>query len=225
MVIGCAALTRELRVVLGDALDGHDAEDVTLHLLPANLHNRPDRIPGEVRQAIAEHARPDDHVVVAYADCGTGGLLDATLADIGGMGGRGGRGTQPTRLAGAHCYELFAGSDEFAALCAAEPGTFFLTDFLARQFEQLVWVGLGLDRHPELRDQYFGNYRRLVQLGQQVPDTDSDTDPDTESDAELQELGRSAAARLGLEYEFRRTGVDHLREAVIGAIGRRRVAS
>src|SRR5205085_4452983 len=126
-------------------------------------------------------------VFVAYADCGTGGALDALLAAFPGVG----------RLPGAHCYELFAGSAAFAALHEAELGTFYLTDFLTRHFYALVWCGLGLDRHPELRDLYFGAYRRVVLLSQ-APD------------AELVARARAAAARLGLEFSHHPTGRDGL---------------
>ena len=123
---------------------------------------------------------------VAYADCGTGGLLDPVIAEEG-----------VERLAGAHCYEFYATSPEFARIVEDEPATFFLTDFLARNFDRLVIKGLGLDRHPELRDQYFGNYRRLVYLAQ--------TD-----DPALVTAARRAARRLGLEYEQRQTGYGQL---------------
>jgi hypothetical protein len=125
-------------------------------------------------------------VFVAYADCGTGGLLDPVIAEEG-----------VERLAGAHCYEVYATSPEFAKLVDDEPATFFLTDFLARNFDRLIVKGLGLDRHPELRDQYFGNYRRLVYLAQ------------TE-DPELDRTARRAARRLGLRYERRATGYGQL---------------
>jgi Protein of unknown function (DUF1638) len=123
-------------------------------------------------------------VSIAYADCGTGGHLDAVIERHG-----------VKRLPGAHCYEFFAGSALFASLQEAEPGTFYLTDYLARHFEQLVFVGLGLDRHPHLRDMYFGNYMRLVLLSQ----TDS---------AELVALGQAAAQQIGLAFEHRHVGME-----------------
>src|SRR5262249_56609907 len=124
----------------------------------------------------------------AYADCGTGGALDALLAEFPGV----------ARLPGAHCYEVFAEGETFATLQESELGTFYLTDFLARHFDALVWSGLGLDRHPELRDAYFGAYRRVVLLAQ-APDP------------ELIARARAAAARLGLAFEHRATGPDRLR--------------
>ena len=135
---------------------------------------------------------------LAYADCGTGGALDRFVD------GR----PNTTRLPGAHCYELFAGADVFAALHDAEPGTFYLTDYLAKHFDPLVWQGLGLDRHPELHDAYFGNYRRVVLLSQS-------------DDASVVEAGRVAAEQLGLEFEHRHVGRTGLADAVGVVVSRR----
>lgn len=162
---------------------------VEVTCLAASLHNRPERIPDAVLRRLAEvrHEHGDGvRVFVAYADCGTGGMLDAALA-----------GTGVERLPGAHCYEAYAGSEAFAAMSDAEPGTFYLTDFLARQFDTLVWRGLKLDRHPQLVPQLFGNYARLVYLAQ--------TD-----DPALDARAADAAARIGLAYERRWTGVGGL---------------
>ena len=126
----------ELRAVLA----GQGLDDVEVRYLPANLHNRPERIVPALRRGARRRRRPSGEVFVAYADCGTGGALDAFLAEHPGI----------ERLPGAHCYEFFAGSERFAALHDAEPGTFYLTDFLAKHFDALVWQGLGLDRHPAL---------------------------------------------------------------------------
>ena len=131
--IACGALASELRAVLA----GQGLDDVEVRYLPANLHNRPERIVPALREVI-DDAGGERDVFVAYADCGTGGALDAFLAEHPGI----------ERLPGAHCYEFFAGSERFAALHDAEPGTFYLTDFLAKHFDVLVWQGLGLDRHP-----------------------------------------------------------------------------
>jgi hypothetical protein len=163
-----------------------DLPNVDITCLPATLHNRPGGIPEAVRQRIRRRRAGYDRVFVAYADCGTGGLLDPVIAEEGVEG-----------LAGAHCYEFYATSPEFARLVDDEPATFFLTDFLARNFDRLVIKGLGLDRHPDLRDQYFGNYRRLVYLAQ--------TD-----DPALAAAARRAARRLGLRYEHRTTGYGRL---------------
>jgi hypothetical protein len=195
LVIACGALASELRAVLGrDSLQ--DVVDV--HYLPAQLHNRPERIVPAIEPVLTAAERAGRPMFVAYADCGTGGGLDRLLTAHPGV----------ARLPGAHCYEVFAGSDLFAELNDDEPGTFFLTDFLARHFDALVWQGLGLDRHPELRDTYFGNYRRVVLLSQSEG---------------VVERGRAAAVRLGLSFEHRHVGRDRLAEslAVPLAIGRR----
>ena len=180
LVVGCGALARELVALT------RDLPNVDITCLPATLHNRPGGIPAAVRDRIRRRRAGYDRVFVAYADCGTGGLLDPVIAEEG-----------VERLAGAHCYEFYATSPEFQKLVDDEPATFFLTDFLARNFERLVIKGLGLDRHPELQDQYFGNYRRLVYLAQ--------TD-----DPALAASARRAARRLRLRYEQRRTGYGQL---------------
>jgi hypothetical protein len=181
LVIGCGALARELLAV-ADRVPG-----LEIACLAPDLHNRPERIPDAVRRRIRE-ARDDgfDRIFIAYADCGTGGLIDPVIAAEG-----------VERLPGAHCYEVFAGSDAFAAMADAEPGTFWLTDFLARNFERLVIRGLGIDRHPELQQTYFAHYARVVYLSQ----TD---DPD------LLAMAERAADRLGLAFEHRRTGTTNL---------------
>ena len=136
-----------------------------------------------------------ERIFIAYADCGTGGLLDAVLADEG-----------VERLPGAHCYEFYATAPAFAALADEELGTFYLTDFLARNFERLVITGLGIDRHPELLTTYFGNYTRLVYLAQ----TDDPT---------LVATARRAARRLGLTFEVRSTGYGELATSLKAAAG------
>jgi hypothetical protein len=186
LIVGCGALGREL-VALTRDLPG---VDVTC--LPAELHNRPEQIPDAVAGRIRARGGEYERVFVAYADCGTGGGLDRALA----------AGFEAVeRIPGAHCYEFYAGAAAFAALAEEEPGTFYLTDFLARHFDRLVVRGLGLDRHPELLPQYFGNYRRLVYLAQAE-------DPD------LVARARAAADRLGLAFELRQTGLGELGVAV-----------
>ena len=184
LVIGCGALAIELVALTRRA----GLPEVDLTCLPASLHNRPEQIPSAVRARI-RRARADgyEQLFVAYADCGTGGLLDVVLEEEG-----------VARLQGAHCYEVYAGRAAFAALHDEEPGTFYLTDFLVRNFDRLVIRGLGLDRHPELRPIYFGNYRRLVYLAQS-------------DDAALTQRARRAAADLGdLAFERRFTGLGEL---------------
>ena len=188
LVIACGALTRELRAVFRQIPGADDRCTVTY--LPAHLHNRPAEIPGAVARAAAEAGGGFDRLLVAYADCGTGGLLDPVVERLG-----------ATRLPGAHCYEVFAGSPRFAALADAEPGTFYLTDYLARHFDALVVAGLGLDTHPELRDQYFAHYARVVLLSQS-------------SDPAVVAMGEQAAATLGLEFVHEHVGFEPFAAAV-----------
>lgn len=165
-------------------------------MLPATLHDRPERIPDAVRERIRSARGRYERIFVAYADCGTGGLLDRVLVEEGGV----------ERLPGAHCYEVFAGRTDFARLAEEEPGTFYLTDFLTRAFDRLVVGGLGLDRHPELLPVYFGNYRRLVYLAQA-------------DDPALLAAAHRAADRLGLAFEHRRTGYGELATSIAAAAG------
>jgi hypothetical protein len=182
LVIGCGALGRELI----ELTRRPGFEHVDVICLPATLHNRPERIPAAVARKIRAARATHRRIFVAYADCGTGGRLDRVLEAQG-----------VERLAGAHCYEVYAGRAAFARLTDDDPATFFLTDFLVRHFDSLVVAGLGLDRHPELLPIYFGNYHRLVYLAQ--------TD-----DPELTERARRAAERLGLAFERRSTGLGEL---------------
>lgn len=182
LILACGALSHEIIALI--RANGWD--HVAVQCLPAELHNRPEEIPGAVRDKLRAAREHYDHVFVAYADCGTGGRLDAVLAEEG-----------VERLPGAHCYEFYAGSELFHELAEEEPGTFYLTDFLARHFERLIIHGMGIDRHPELMPMLFGNYRRLVYLAQR-------------DDADLRARARAAAERLGLEYEYRRTGYGDL---------------
>ena len=189
LVLGCGALARELldlvdRNGLGDAVD--------VRCLPAPLHNRPEQIAPLLDRKLAELAPNYDHVFVAYADCGSGGEV-ARIAEKHGV----------EILPGAHCYAFYAGLETFDALAADEPGTFYLTDFLARSFETLVYKGLGLDRRPGLRDAYFGNYKRVLYLSQR-------------EDPELVAFAQRAAEMLGLAFEHRPTGYGVLGTAIAG---------
>lgn len=192
LVLACGALARELRAVLeADKLD----ERVDVDYLPAPLHNRPEGIVPTIEERLREEPL-DRPVLLGYADCGTGGLLDSWIE------------TTPRevqRLPGAHCYSFLTGSDEFDRLHSAELGSFFLTDFLALHFDALVWAGLGLDRHPELRDMYFAAYTRVVLLTQ-------------DGSPEVRRAAESAAERLSLPLEVVETGREHLREAVAVAL-------
>jgi hypothetical protein len=191
VIVGCGALAREL-LALTAGIPGVRVEgvDARLHMQPARIA---DAVAAKVEKVRARHGR-DVRIFVAYADCGTAGTLDAYLEreDL-------------DRIEGAHCYEFYAGSAAFEALQEEELGTFYLTDFLARQFESIIVAGLGLDRHPELMPMYFGNYRRLVYLAQ--------TD-----DAELTARARAAADRLGLAFERRVTGFGDLATSIQHAV-------
>jgi hypothetical protein len=202
LVLACGALVRELRTVLE-----HDGltEAVEVTYLPAPLHNRPDRIVPEL-EALLSDVDPDRPVFLGYADCGTGGALDAMIA----------RTDRPiSRLPGDHCYEFFAGSERFAALHEQEFGSFYLTDFLAKHFVALIWQGLGIERHPELRDMYFANYRRVVLLSQT-------------GDAAVVDAARAAADMLGLDFVHEPTGLEPfaqpvrlaVRSAIAGTVSR-----
>jgi hypothetical protein len=186
LLIACGALAREIKAL--KRLGGWD--HVTVRCLPSKLHNTPDEIPKAVREQLEAADGQFDQRFVAYADCGTGGRLDSLCAEFG-----------VERLPGAHCYEFFAGTARFAELHDEEPGTFYLTDFLVRHFDRLVVRGLGLDRHPELLPDYFGNYRRVVYLAQ------------TPSQ-ELEGKARDCAKTLGLAFEVVFTGLDRFDRAL-----------
>jgi Protein of unknown function (DUF1638) len=200
--MACAALASDLRAVL----DTHGLSGaVEVRYLPAPLHNRPERIVPALREQLADVGR-DRTVLIGYADCGTGGMLDDLVreleAEFAAAGGA------VSRIPGNHCYEFFAGSELFAALHDAEPGTFYLTDFLAKHFEALVWQGLGLHEHPSLRDLYFGNYTRVVLLSQ--------TD-----DPAVLAAGEHAAEQLGLAFEHVHVARHQFASAVhVGVRGR-----
>jgi hypothetical protein len=190
LVIACGALAREITALR--RVNGWTELDVCY--LPPHLHNRPERIAASVQEQIRAHRDRYQSIFVAYGDCGTGGGLDAMLQAEG-----------VERIPGAHCYEFFASPEVFAALAEAEPGTFYLTDFLVRHFEHLVTRSLGIDRHPELAPLYFGNYRRVVYLAQS---------PSEESLAKAQ----SIAAQMGLEFKFQFTGYGGLASRLQGFV-------
>ncbi len=182
-IVACGALAREVVETL--RLFPEAPLDVTC--LPAIWHNTPERIPEGVRAKIrAARAEGVERVLVAYGDCGTGGLLDQVLAEEG-----------ASRIEGPHCYAFYAGNDRFAAWAEQDPACFYLTDYLARHFERLIWQGLGLDRFPQLLPDYFGNYTTLVYLSQL-------DDPALEAGA------RAAAERLGLTYRHEPVGLGEL---------------
>lgn len=189
LILACGALAREIVALKRSNNWSH----VDIQCLPPELHNRPQKIAPEVRAKLEQLSDQYDSVFVAYADCGTGGELDKVLAEYG-----------IERIPGAHCYQFFAGSRLFTELSEAEPGTFYLTDFLVRHFERLVWQGLGLDRHPELKDLYFGHYQKLIYLAQSRND-------------DLHTQAQIAATRLGLDYEYRYTGFGELEDSLTQA--------
>jgi hypothetical protein len=190
LVIACGALAREINAIKRR----HGWRHLQIVALDARLHNRPRDIPARIRQAITEHRGRYKRIYVAYADCGTAGGIDRVIEEEG-----------AERLPGAHCYATYAGVERFTELSAEEPGTFYLTDFLARHFERLVVEPLGLDSRPELRDAYFGNYRRVVYLSQTSNDR-------------LRGKAADAASRLGLRFEQVHTGYGALETELVAAL-------
>ena len=183
LVIACGALAHEITAL--KRMSGWD--HLVVACLPASLHNRPEQIATKVKQKIDESRDKYRSIFVAYADCGTGGMLDSVLEKEG-----------IERLPGAHCYEFFMGSDQFEKCADQEPGTFYLTDFLAQHFERLIMVELGIRDHPELLEMYFSNYTKLIDLSQ------SDT-------PRFLAIARAAADTLELEFEHVVTGYGELR--------------
>jgi len=186
LIIACGALAREI-IALRD-LNGWTHMDLTC--LPAKLHLYPEKITDAVRAAVSQHKQTYARILIAYADCGTGGQLERACADLG-----------VEMIEGPHCYAFFEGTARFAGIADTEMTAFYLTDFLVRQFEAFVIKPMGLDRHPELRDMYFGNYEKLVYQAQ--------TD-----DPALTEKAQACAKTLGLAFERRYTGYGDLETAL-----------
>lgn len=184
LLLACGALAREILAI--KETNGWD--HMTLACLPAILHNTPAKIVPAVRDAVAKHRADYDRIFVVYADCGTGGLLQAACTEMG-----------VEMVEGPHCYSFYEGNAAFAA--RDEITAFYLTDFLVRQFDAFVTKPLGLDRHPELRDMYFGNYEKLVYQAQT-------------RDAALEARAQDCARALGLAYEYRFTGYGDLETAL-----------
>jgi hypothetical protein len=184
-VVACGAIAQPLATVAA-----RRGWPVDIHPLPPLLHNQPQQIAGAVRRLATELMASYDAVAVGYADCGTYGALDVVCDELG-----------LRRLPGLHCYDLFDGEATLAARLEAEPGTYLLTDFLVRSFERTVIRELGLDRYPELRDDYFGHYTRVVWLAQ-------------EPDAELRTMAQAAAERMGLPLTVVVTGTGKLEQAM-----------
>jgi hypothetical protein len=182
----CGALAREVMDIAR-----RREWDVAFYGVDAQAHMRPERIAPLVERKLCELIPHFERIIVVYGDCGTGGVLDEVL-----------RRYNVPRIAGPHCYEMYGGAT-FNALMDEEPGTFFLTDFLLRGFDGLVWKGLGLDRYPILKDTYFANYKRLVYLAQR-------------DDGALVEKAREVADRLGLPLEVRHTAYGELETRLAG---------
>ena len=180
LVIACGALAHELIAVLRTNHWDH----IDVQCLPAEWHNTPDKIAPAVEKKIQENRETYRRILVAYGDCGTGGHLDAVLEREG-----------VERLPGPHCYSFFAGRNVFDAIADDELGTFYLTDYLAANFNRLILQDLGIQDHPELLDMYFGNYTKVLYLAQQQNDA-------------YEQKARAAAEALGLEFEMRVTGLD-----------------
>ena len=194
LVIACGALAKEITTLI----DINQWSHMRVQCVPAKIHNTPEQIPDAVRTLIHKARDKYTHIYIAFADCGTGGLLDTVIRE-----------ENVERLPGAHCYEFFAGSEAFSEISDDELGTFYLTDFLARHFDRIIIEELGIAKHPELRDMYFGNYKKLIYLAQ----TDN---------PELMQMAQDAASKLNLEYEYRRTdygdlekGLNQFNESVI----------
>ncbi len=184
LVLACGALAREILAIV------RQFTHIDLQCLPAILHNHPERIVPAVREAVARSANYD-RIFLAYADCGTGGLLEKAAEELG-----------LEMLPGPHCYAFFEGTEIFVERTEDEFTAFYMTDFLARQFDAFVWEPLGLDRHPELRDSYFGHYETLVYQAQ--------TD-----DPQLTAKAEECAHRLGLAFERRFTGYGDLETSLV----------
>ena len=192
LVIACGMIAREILAVKAQL--GLDHLELTC--LPAEFHYYPDRIPPAMDAAIAKaRAEGWKNILVGYADCGTGGMLDRVCEKHG-----------VERIAGPHCFAFYQGLDAFEAIGDSDMTTFYMTDFLCRQFDAFFMKPLGLDRHPELAKDYFGHYEKLVYLAQ----TDA---------PELEEVAIRAAGMLGLAYEKRRTGYGDLTPALAAAAG------
>jgi hypothetical protein len=182
LLIACGALAREIV----DLIERNRWSAFDVQCLPANWHNTPHFIVPAVREKIRSNRGGYKTIFVLYGDCGTGGLLDKMLEEEG-----------VERIGGPHCYAFFSGNPEFAKISEDEITAFYLTDYLARHFDKLIWTGLGLSKHPELLPLYFGNYTKIVYLAQV-------------RDEQLVEKAKTAAKRLGLNYEYRFTGYGEL---------------
>ena len=185
-VIACGAIVTHIsRITESHGLD------VTIYPLPPLLHNQPAKIAGEVEKTYLEIKDKHSKCAVAYADCGTYGALDTVIEKLG-----------LKRLGGNHCYDIFAGKKKIAALMESDAGTYFLTDFLAKSFHRSVIVELGLDKRPDLRDDYFKHYNKIVWLAQNPT-------------PELTVMAQAAADLIGLTLEIDVVGEGSLKEQIL----------
>ena len=185
-IVACGALATHI-----DEIASENGLDLTIYPLPPLLHNRPEKIAGEVDALLIQISGKHEKCAVAYADCGTYGALDTVIARH-----------QVKRLGGNHCYDIFAGNAEIEKIMAEDAGTYFLTDFLVKSFHRSVIVELGLNIYPHLRDDYFKNYTRVIWLAQSWS-------------AELEQAAKEAAEEIGLPLEIRTVGNQGLKRAII----------
>ena len=186
LILACGALSKEISTLI--RLNGWS--HLETQYLPAKLHNDPQKITEQLRINLQCAQAKFSKIFVGYADCGTGGEIDSMLDEFG-----------VQRLPGAHCYDFFSGEKSFAGMMNEEPGSFFLTDFLVKAFEKLIWQGMKIDQYPELLQVYFKHYKKLVYLGQT-------------KNSELQTQAKEIARRLGLKYDYQFTGYGKLKPAL-----------
>ena len=182
LIIGCGAIAHEVREII----ELNNWDNVRLQCLNADLHNTPKILPKKIKEAIDTNLNDYSKIFLAYADCGTGGLIDLMLKDY-----------DIERLDGAHCYEFYSGSTVFEELSEKEIGTFYLTDFLVKNFDRLVVDGLGIQKYPALKEEYFKNYKNVVYLAQK-------------QDNVLELKARECADYLNLEFSALFTGLNNL---------------
>ena len=184
LIIGCGAIAHEINEII----KLNNWNNVNLQCLNADLHNTPKKLPTKIKETIESNLKEYSKIFLAYADCGTGGLIDSMLKNY-----------DIERLEGAHCYEFYAGSRLFKDLSDREIGTFYLTDFLVKNFKRLIIDGLGISKHPSLKDEYFKNYKNIVYLAQK-------------HDNDLELKAKDCANYLNLEYSVHYTGLDNFED-------------
>ena len=184
LIIGCGAIAHEINEII----KLNNWNNVSLQCLNADLHNTPKKLPMKIKETIESNLKEYSKIFLAYADCGTGGLIDSMLKNY-----------DIERLEGAHCYEFYAGSRLFKDLSDREIGTFYLTDFLVKNFKRLIIDGLGISKHPSLKDEYFKNYKNIVYLAQK-------------HDNDLELKAKDCANYLNLEYSVHYTGLDNFED-------------